>query len=207
MGEINLRLSQFHLFRNNTINYSDEEIIHGILNDSNQILEYLYNKYYSKVKGMVINFKNTVLIPDDIFQEGITRVILNIKNGKFRGDSSFYTYLIGICRNICLKELSGKVYSPIEIDMIQEDNSETFELFHNLLNLLNALNDKCKTVINLRFNLISEFTTEENMNKCLPFEDIAEYMSITPSNARQIFKRCFDKLRELVASDPEFKAY
>ena len=42
---------------------------------------------------------------EDIYQDGFTIAVVNIRNGKFRGESSFSTYLNSICRNICLKKL------------------------------------------------------------------------------------------------------
>jgi hypothetical protein len=99
MGNISLKLSHTVLRKNKTTDYSDDVILEGILENSNAVFGYIYKSYYPKIKRMVWTFKNTLLQPDDVFQEGLTRAVMNIRNGKFRGDSSFSTYLNGICYN------------------------------------------------------------------------------------------------------------
>ncbi len=153
MGKIIANLSHFITSGNNSSEYSNERIIEGICNNSNETLEYIYKSYYSKIKKMVWAFRNTVLQPEDIFQEGLTRAVVNIQNGEFRGESSFYTYLNSVCRNVCRKELEKHRYSELNSNVEVEDESENFELLQALLKVLKRLDDKCRDIIELRFNL------------------------------------------------------
>jgi RNA polymerase sigma factor (sigma-70 family) len=158
---------------------------------------------------MVWSFRNTVLQPEDIFQEGLTRVVINIQNGKFRGESSFLTYLNSVCRNVCLKELAKQQHTELSRDVEMEEESENFELIHALLTLKNRLEEKCKNIIDIRFNLNNSANSlnEEHLNKSIPFEDVARQLNLSAANARQRFKRCLNKLREYVMNDPEIKDY
>ena len=204
-----MKLSHSIFQKNSISEYSNEKIIEGILNNSNEILEYIYNSYYSKIKKMVWSFRNTVLQPEDIFQEGLTRVVINIQNGKFRGESSFLTYLNSVCRNVCLKELAKQQHTELSRDVEMEEESENFKLIHALLTLKNRLEEKCKNIIDIRFNLNNSANTlnEEHLNKSIPFEDVARQLNLSAANARQRFKRCLNKLREYVMNDPEIKDY
>jgi len=158
---------------------------------------------------MVLAFRNTVLDPDDIFQEGLTRTVMNIRESRFRGESSFYTYLNSICRNICLKELSKiKVINAEISDRMEDENSLDFELLNRLLEVRKQLNEPCLEIIDLRFDLIEPATDELIIpTTCRSFEEIAEILSLTAVNARQRFKRCLDKLRGFVLNNDELKEY
>ena len=193
----------------NNTDYSDNEILAGILANENSTIRHIYKKYFIKIKQMVFTFKHTALDPDDIFQEGLTRALMNIREGRFRGESLFYTYLSGICRNICLKELSKIKGKNVELnDNVQEENSMDFELLYQLLEVRKQLNESCLEIIDLRFDL-KEQEPDESLNPAAgrSFDEIAEILSLTASNARQRFKRCLDKLREYVLNDSELKEY
>lgn len=200
------------LSRNKTYNkadYSEEEILSGIINNGNEVIKFIYKKYFTKIKQMVFAFRNTILIPEDIFQEGLTCAIINIRDGKFRGESSFYTYLNNICRNQCLKELSKIKTKNIEInDRVQEENSFDHELMNSLLEIRKKLNESCIEIIDLRFDLkASDLESSKTPSSCKSFDEIAELLLLTADNARQRFKRCLDKLKELVYSNTELKEY
>lgn len=207
MKKISFSLSQFHSKRYNKLDYPEEVILSGILDNDNSVITYIYEKYKPKIRKMVFTFKQTTIDPDDIYQEGFYRVIFNIRNGRFRSESTFYTYLSSICHNICLKELNRKSSKTIEItDRIQEENAIDFELLNRILEARKQLNENCLEIINLRFDL-NESESDEMIkpSDCKSFEDIANILGLTADNARQRFKRCFDKLREYVFNDPDLK--
>jgi len=209
MGNISLKLSHTVFKRNQTTAYTDEAMVEGILDNSNATFGYIYKSYYPKIKRMVWSFKNTLLQPDDVFQEGLTRAVMNIRNGKFRGDSSFSTYLNSICYNICLKELSKYRFSEQETDVECETGGENYELLGALVDLMHRLDEKCRSIIDLRFNISAQNEAEnpEETRKSTPFETVAEQTGLSPANARQRFKRCIDKLREMVLQNPEINEY
>lgn len=87
---------------------SNDVLIKGILNNDSLIIRQIYLENYEKIKVMVLNFNNIRIDPQDVFQEGLTRAVINIRKGVFKGESKFSIYLYGICRNICLNEYKEK---------------------------------------------------------------------------------------------------
>jgi len=209
MKNISIPLSHSQTNKYNKADYSDEEITSGILANENAVIRHIYKKYFIKIKQMIFTFKHTTLDPDDIFQEGLTHAVINIREGRFRGESSFYTYLNSICRNICLKELSKIKGRNVEInDNVQEENTVDFEILDQVLKIRKQLNESCLEIIDLRFDL-KEPEPDEPLKPaaCKSFEEIAKILDLTAANARQRFKRCLDKLREFVLNNDELKEY
>ena len=158
---------------------------------------------------MVYSFKNTRLDPQDVFQEGLTRLLFNIQSGKFRGDCSLATYLNKICRNICLTYLSKPFLLSIEAISIPEKSNEE-DHYYNLLEFVNKLKNHqentCREIIDLRFRQTGESPEIQHTdNKLNSFETIAQKLDISVENARQRLKRCLDKLRQMIFAHPEYK--
>ena len=197
-----------HLIGNqhSNVELSEQLLVQEIIQNSERVISKLYNDNFIKVKKMVWAFKNLALDPDDIFQEGFTKAIFNIQEGKFRGESSFSTYLNSICRNLCLKQLS-KV-NNVELNESHDipDETQDIEMLKRLIEMKNQMGEKCRQVIELRFTL-GEVIHVEEPNKCLSFDTIAERLNITTVSARQRFKRCLDHLREMIVNSPHYKEH
>ena len=158
--------------------------------------------YYGKIKSMANQFKIRHLESEDIFQEGLTRAVMNIRAGLFKGESSFYSYLYGICRNICLKEYSRNTkIVPLDgqPEMVNLDDNR-FDLLQRLLELRESLDPPCRQIIDLRF---CQTDVEASPDKCLSFEKIAERLQIRADNARKRFERCLERLRRLAQGDSQ----
>jgi len=192
----------------NTTNSNDEQLIRSIMNHEEAALRAVYKELYQKIRKMVYTFRNITLDPEDIFQEGLTRSVMNIREGKFRGESSFCTYLNSICRNICLKELEHQKTIAIDKrDFIQEEYGTDFGLLQQVLAIRGKLEEKCRDIIDLRFDLAENPSNPSEQTMTPGFEEIAGKLGLTPDNARQRFKRCLDKLKELIKKNPDLKNY
>ena len=180
---------------------SDDVLIKGILNNDSQIIRHIYFENFEKIKVMVLNFNNIRIDPQDVFQEGLTRAVINIRKGVFKGESKFSTYLYSICRNICLSEYKEKKHlvSNECIEESDQNENDYFELLQQVLKLRNGLNMKCREIIDLRFNLN---ISDDNNNKTEKFESIALKLGINADNARQRFKRCIAKFKNMVLNNP-----
>jgi len=180
---------------------TDQEIIDGVLENDTNTIKLIYKNNFNRIKSMVRGFRKINLEPEDVFQEGLTRAIINVRNKKFNGNSSFSTYLYGICRNLCLKDYnSRKQVINVEIkNSAEPTNDDHFEVLQLVNNLKDLLDDQCKRIINLRFGIGSE---EE---KTVRFDEIAKVMDINEDNARQKFHRCFAKLKSLILNHHELK--
>jgi RNA polymerase sigma factor (sigma-70 family) len=177
-----------------------EPIVKGILNNDNDIISKIYKEQFEKIKSMVSNFKKLSLDPSDVFQEGLTRAIMNVRDGKFKGDSSFATYLYGICRNICLKEYQQNRELRLHSDghLAEEMVQDDYELLQLILKEKDRLDEKCRKIIDLRFGI----TGSESGTR---FESIADELGIKADNARQRYGRCFAKLLEMLRQNREFR--
>lgn len=187
--------------RYNKMKLSEEQLLEGIKKKDNMTISYIYKEYFGGIRGMIFRFQNLSLNPEEIFQEGLTTSIMNIEEGRFQGKSSFKTYLTSICRNIALKQLNRK--DPVldttgqDYEQVPEVDDLTHDLVEMVRDLKNQLDEKCKHIINARF--------DETTGEIPGFEEIAEKLGLTPANARQRFKRCLDKLREIVFKNPGYE--
>lgn len=193
---------------NNTVLLSGETsnpnlLVQGILDNDPATIKMIYRNDYRSIRSMVRNFRVPNLEPEDVFQEGLTRAILNIRNGRFNGDSSFSTYLYSICRNICLKEYKKvRPITSVEIaDEAEEAEENHFEKLRLVVELKDKLNSKCKEIIDLRFSLNGN-NEDDRSNR---FEAIASKLGLKADNARQRFKRCMARLQELVMNNPQYQ--
>jgi DNA-directed RNA polymerase specialized sigma subunit len=89
-------------------------------------------------------------------------------------------------------------------DEIANDNESNFEAIEQLLEIRKRLNLGCQEILDLRFDLgEADPKTIGDPSNGRSFEEIAKLLGLNEANARQRFKRCFDKLREFVFADPE----
>ncbi|MFN5479331.1 MAG: RNA polymerase sigma factor [Chitinophagaceae bacterium] len=185
---------------------NEEDLIEAIMQNDERSIASLYRVNFEKVKRMVWAFRNVSIDPEDIYQEGFSLAIYNVREGKFRAESSFSTYLISICRNLCLKQLSrnGTVELTEKYEVIEE--TKDHDLLNSIIKFKHQLGDKCREVIDLRFTL-GDAINSDAPNKCMSFEEIAYRLEITSVSARQRFKRCLDKLKELIMASSELKTY
>jgi len=204
-------LSHFSFFGYNKQKYSESEILEGLTQESDVMISYIYKNYFPGIKLMVFRFHSLILDAEDVFQEGLTRAILNIRDQKFKGGSTFNTYLTSICRNICLKELDrakkipASDYNPAEY---LEPDFDQEELISRIITLKDRMDENCRYIIDLRFGLPTENDQEYldgSADNNVRFEEIARKLKIEPDNARQRFRRCLEKLKEILLADNVWK--
>ncbi len=178
------------------VKYSEKEIINGLITEDREIIKYVYRKFFPAIQSLVKNYELLKLQDKDVFQEGLTRAIVNIRNGKFKGGSLFSTYLYSICKNICLKEVKrDKNNVGLVSDLPDEEEEDRFEVYNRILSIKDKLDRQCVEIVNLRFGLNSKGPGG------IKFNEIAAMLDISHDNARQRFNRCLKKLKEFVMSD------
>ncbi len=181
----------------------DEKLIEGILKNDRKTLELIYRKDFYSIRSMVNNFKNIELGPEDVFQEGLTRAVMNIRKGVFKGESTFSTYLYGICKNICLRNYNrNKPIKTVDSSNIEENRDiDHYEIINLVLELKDKLEKNCKDIIDLKFNLCDD---QDGKEESTSFMNIAAHLGIGYDNARQRFIRCMAKLRSLIQNNPRY---
>ena len=207
MKNVEKQMSHSIVFGYNKKKHSESEILEGINGNDDKMISYIYKNYYPGIKSMTNSFNNKYLDSDDVFQEGLTRAIINVKENKFNGTSSFYTYLTSICRNVCLKEIQKSMKtndlgkSDAEPVYIETSNDE---LINRMIILKDRMDEACRQIIDLRFGIKKDkpfWLGEEESIENIRFEEIAKQLNIETDNARQRFKRCFEKLKNALSGD------
>jgi RNA polymerase sigma factor (sigma-70 family) len=186
------------LFQGQKSKVAEEDLLKGILHDDPEMIRYIYRRNFERIKNMVNGFKYISIEPEDVFQESLTRAIINVKRGVFKGGSTFSTYLYGISRNICLKDYEKnsnlRVVRDSEEKLAEETDDDYFDNLQKVLEAKKRLDEKCVEIIDLRFGISKEGS--EDMKR---FDAIAGMLGITADNARQRFGRCLSKLKKLIS--------
>jgi len=107
--------------------FEDENIIKGIKDKDNSILEFVYKEFFPLIKWKLMN-RNSFTDEDakDIFQDAMVIIYKNAIQDDFILRHSFKTFLYTICRNVVLKrlELASSKIEKIDYEYFQDILSE-----------------------------------------------------------------------------------
>lgn len=185
--------------------FSEKELVKGLEHGDCKIISFLYNRNITAIRKMANQYPNMIFEAEDVLQEGMTRIIMNIRSGKFQGKSSIHSYLYGICRNICFKQFDGVTTVSMNNwvpELADVNDSDYFDLLQVVIDAKGKLDEKCVEIINLRFRLKDKQASTSANSKLMDFEHIAELIGIKADNARQRFSRCLEKLIYAVKNAP-----
>lgn len=206
-------MSLFGTSENKQLKVSEKQILEGLKNRDDKIFTYISDKYYPVIKSLVLSFKGLVMDPEDIYIEGLMKACLNVEKGIFKGNSSFYTYLYAICKNMCLKlivQQGRNSFVSIEyFEAPDEPASNVEEQIIMMMTIMKQMDQKCKEIINLRFGLGFEthYSSKKNVDfgSNFRFDVISDILGIEPENARKRFNRCLKKLKILLENNESWK--
>ncbi len=135
---------------------ADNEIILGVLNGSNEILEKLYKAYFPMVLQLILTNNGNEDEAKDVFQETVIVLYNKVRNGNFELNSKLKTFIYAVSRRIWLKYLgqknrnSGNIKDVEEIIAVEPDlerHQERDKQFKQMEHALNQLGEPCKTII------------------------------------------------------------
>jgi RNA polymerase sigma factor (sigma-70 family) len=179
--------------------YSESELIEGLRKGEDSVISHLMKNYANSIKKMVSDLKiERYIQAEDVIQDGMVELIMNIRDNKFRGNSSLSTYYFSICRFICLKQYNKfkNIYPMGEVE-IRDDEFNEFEIDEKLscvLEILKTMKKECIEIIDLRFGLAIDGKIIKREVESRGFEEIAKVLNIEYANARQRFGRCIQAL-------------
>src|ERR1700759_1764521 len=135
---------------------TDNEVILGILNNSESALKKLYVAYFPMVLQLIISNNGNEDEAKDIYQEAIIVLYNKVKSGNFELSSKLKTYIYSICRRLWLKRLSqmsrygGDIhdfqeYLPVDEDLVSHEERDI--QFSKMEGALRELGEPCKTII------------------------------------------------------------
>ncbi len=178
----------------------DQTLVHWIQNGQNQVndaMEYILETYGERIKAFIMKLSGSREEAEDVLYEGLAAFILNVRKGRYRGESTIQTYITSICKGIWFKKFKRmQVHDKWMENEMKENKTETVnhvltrELQSGLDMLMKKLKDKCKEVLNL-------WAWSYNM------QEIAEQLNY--SNAQVVMNKknlCLKELRKLLHDDP-----
>lgn len=186
------------------VDYSNEEIIEGILKQSNKVLSYVYESSFRSIRQLVITNNGNVNDAEDIFQDALILIFDKIRNNNLNLNCAFKTYLYSVCRIIWLKELDRRKRKDETIigeftgnEIVDVDNdiielyikNERLTLYRSIFN---DLTEDCRKVLSMFLNKISIKEITDTMN----------YSSDQHTKNRRY--RCKKSLIEKIKSNPKY---
>lgn len=184
--------------------HPDQRYIKALLNNDQDLLDELYQKYSGKIKWIVMQNNGTEADAADIFQDALLSIYHKARTKDFVLTCPLDAFLFLICKNKWLNELSKRKSRPVTI--IEDDGfnlgedsfklAEDCSLQEERLNLLSEklaeLGDACKELLRLSWS-----------GKTM--EEVAEKLGFTYGYARKKKSECMAKLVMLVKQSSKFR--
>lgn len=179
--------------------FTDSEIIQGILQQRNDVIQYLYAKNYGIATSHIERNNGNVNDAEDIFQDAVMVLFSKIRNNELTLTGSIHTYLIGIVKFMWLRSLEKKKKHTFE-DITDVVEIESFfdeilivERKKIFLQHFQELPLRCQKLINLFI-------------KHYPLQQITEIMGFgSDQYTRNKRLRCKKSLLEKITINPYFK--
>ena len=180
---------------------NDFELVQDFLSGNQSSIEILINKHRQKVYTYILfNVKNMHLA-EDVFQDTFIKVIRSLKNGKYKDNGKFLSWVLRIAHNLIidfyrkqkqLQTISNDSYetdlfnSPKHSDKTIEDNLISHQTTKDIRNLVKELPRDQKEVVILR-------------HYCgLSFREIAEHTDVSINTALGRMRYALINLRKLI---------
>ena len=176
---------------------SDIDIISGIHNQDDKVLNWLYDNYFQSVKNHVLSNSGSDEDVSDVFQDTIIVLYNQITENVLNLTTDLKGYFFGIARNVWSAQLRKKQKTTeLEIDIADEEENE--EQYDQLLErIISRVFQKLKPDQQMILSLFSEG---------LSYEEIADKMDLKNEvYARRKKYLCKEALLELVKEDPEYQ--
>ena len=183
------------------MDYTTEAILEGIGMSNNDVLNYIYKKFFPSIRNFIENNNGNEEDARDLFQEAIIVIYRKMEKEPLVLTCNFKTYIYSICRLLWLKQLerkrnSNEINSEGVLDNRLDEASETFEqslryrLFQKHFHLLGP---DCQKVLRLALDKVS-------------LKEIAEIMGYKSEKyAKKRKYQCKQMLMDKIKSDNEFK--
>ena len=184
------------------INYSNEELLNGILRNDNVILQHIYKNFYYKVNLYIKKNSGNDEDANDVFQEAIIVVYRKLKANDLIINCAFETYLYSVCKFLWMKQLTRQ---KTEKEMMVDSTVFESEFDHDFSDLVEKneryklyqkhfqlLGSDCQKLLQLFFDKV-------------PLKQIAQIMGF--SGEKYVKKRKFKCKEYLVTSIKQDVSY
>ncbi|MEQ1723467.1 MAG: RNA polymerase sigma factor [Pseudobdellovibrio sp.] len=172
----------------NKDNLLDEQLMKLYQNGDEEAFKVLYSRHSSKIYGFLKKRLNSNDKVPEVYQE----VFIKIHKSKHLYNDSLplLAWIFTVTRTVMIDEIRKdnkiRVADNYDLEQIPEELEKTVPQFDQALDNLQQLPEQQKAAIEMRY--LNDQT----------FEQIAESLNVSPSNARQIISRGVKRLRELI---------
>jgi len=185
------------------VDYSNIDLLNGILRNDTIVLQYIYKNFYSKINFFIKKNSGDDDDANDIFQEAIIIIYRKLKANELVLDCTFETYLYSVCRFLWLKQLDKR---KIEKEKIKDNHDYNEDIYDDGLEKVADLNDRyrlyqkhfvnlgkdCQKVLQLYFDKV-------------PLKNIAQIMGFKSEKyAKKRKFKCKEYLIKSIKQDLEY---
>jgi RNA polymerase sigma factor (sigma-70 family) len=179
--------------------YSDTNIIEGVRNQDDKILNWLYDNYLQSVKKYVISNNGSSDDVSDVFQDTIIILYKQIIDESLNLTTDLKGYFFGIARNVWNSQLRKKQRNvEIETDFADEEQND------------DAGDPILERIVSRAFQKLKHDHQEvlNSYSEGLSYEDIAIKMNFkNETYARRKKYLAKEALLEILKEDPEYQEY
>jgi RNA polymerase sigma factor (sigma-70 family) len=186
--------------------YTETELVEGLRNRKNEILEYIYEEYFPTVKYFINANNGNDEEARDVFQETLLVVFIRIRQEDFKLKCSLKTYIYAVSKNLWLKQLSiNRRWNFISIqnqEISHQEDVNTVEVIN-----VNEIKRLLYQKYYLELGLICQRILELLVKK-ISYKDIANILNLKNEQyARKKKYRCLQSLIKRLRKDPYYKIF
>ena len=123
------------------IDYTNLDLLNGILRNDTIILQFIYKNFYSKINFFIKKNSGDDDDANDVFQEAIIIIYRKLNANELVLDCTFETYLYSVCRFLWLKQLDKR---KIEKEKIKDNHDYNEDIYDDGLDKVADLNERYK---------------------------------------------------------------
>jgi RNA polymerase sigma factor (sigma-70 family) len=183
--------------------YTDQAIIEGLKARDENVIRYLYKKYYDQIRYMVISNSGSSMDAEDTFQDALLALYKKVSKETLELTCSFFTYFYSICHHLWLQKINKRCFKYEVREITDQDTlgeqlkygekdeeAEKFSLFQKHFTMLSQDEQK---VLRLY------------MSKT-PGKEVAKIMGYKSDKYAKFRKYvCKEKLKNSIMLDPQFQ--
>lgn len=179
---------------------NDKYIEYLLSNDQNGIRT-IYNEYLPKIESIIKGMGGSKDDAWEVFQESLIVIMAKARKPDFKLTSSFYTFLVSVCKFKWYNESKKKYKKELTLDGYETLSSDE-DIFEDINQVeryrlykakLSKISPVCRKILELFFNQNS-------------LKEITIKLNLTSENAaKQKKHQCQKKLIELIRNDSMFK--
>lgn len=185
------------------IDYSNQDLLNGILRNDTIVLQFIYKNFYSKINFFIKKNSGDDDDANDVFQEAIIIIFRKLKANDLVLDCTFETYLYSVCRFLWLKHLDKR---KIEKEKIKDNHDYHEDIYDDGLERVADLNERYRLYQKHFINLGKDCQKILQMYfDKVPLKNIAQIMGFKSEKyAKKRKFKCKEYLIKSIKQDLEY---